>query len=453
MLDGLKPQETVNRLNEFIIGQADAKKSVAIALRNRVRRMALAGDPIQEEIHPKNIVMMGPTGVGKTEIARRLARLVDAPFIKVEATKFTEVGYVGRDVESMIRDLTGNAIKMVRLKHEEMHREKAAKKVEERILDILVGGGDVDEEGVIHPPSADQAEVDIREMFRKKLHAGALEDREIEIKTATSSQPSMQIMAIPGMEEMENQMQNILGDIMPKKKASRKIPISEARKILLEEEVEFLLDMEKIKIEAIESVEQNGIVFIDEIDKVSSRGGPRGGGGPDVSREGVQRDILPLVEGSTVNTRYGTVRTDHILFIAAGAFHMSSVSDLIPELQGRFPIRVELKALTEEDYYQILLSPKNALTKQYQALLSTEAVALKFEKSGLKEIAKIAYETNTRSENIGARRLYAIMEKLLEEVSFHSEKYIDQEVVINDQYVSNQLKEIITNEDLSRYVL
>jgi len=445
MLVGLTPKETVQKLDEFIIGQDEAKKSVAIALRNRVRRKSLVNDPIQEEIHPKNIIMMGPTGVGKTEIARRLAKLVDAPFIKVEATKYTEVGYVGRDVESMIRDLVNIAIKMVKLNHEERVREKARSRAEERILEILLSGADKPAEAV-----HSKDDEDIREIFRKKLHAGNLEDKEIEIKSTSSSQPMMQIMAIPGMEDMENQMQSVLGDLMPKKKSSKKMSVKDARKILMEEEVEHLLDMEKIKTEAIDSVEQNGIVFIDEIDKISARGGK---GSPDVSREGVQRDILPIIEGSTVNTRYGSVKTDHILFIAAGAFHMTSVSDLIPELQGRFPIRVELNSLTEEDYFSILHNPKNALTKQYQALLSTEDIALKFEKTGLREIAKIATIMNSRSENIGARRLHTVMEKLLEDVSFNADKYVSQEVVIDDEYVRKQLDGVMKNEDLSRHIL
>lgn len=446
-LEGLTPAQTVEALNEFIIGQDEAKKAVAIALRNRVRRRALREDPIQEEIHPKNIVMMGPTGVGKTEIARRLARLVDAPFIKVEATKYTEVGYVGRDVESMIRDLVTEGMKMVKARHEETVKEKAAKKVEDRILDILVNGSDKNGR---QPPKVDE-DKEVREMFRKKLHAGSLEDREIEVNSSVSSQPSMQIMAVPGMEELENQMQNLLGDMMPKKRASKKMNIKDARKQLLEEEVEQLLDMEKIKQEAIDSTEQNGIIFIDEIDKISSRQSKTSGG--DVSREGVQRDILPLVEGSTVNTRYGTVKTDHILFIAAGAFHLSSISDMIPELQGRFPIRVELNSLNQDDYFEILHNPKNALTKQYQALMSTEGVALNFEKSGLLEIARIAYEANTKAENIGARRLHTIMEKLLEEVSFYSEKYTNKEVIVDEEYVKKQLSGIVASEDLSKYVL
>ena len=444
MIKGLKPSDTVQKLDEFIIGQDDAKKAVAVALRNRLRRMALVDDPIHDEIHPKNIIMIGPTGVGKTEIARRLANLVDAPFIKVEATKYTEVGYVGRDVESMIRDLVNEALKMQRIQDEEQVKEKAEKKVEERILDILVSGSD--------ETPVNEEDVDIREMLRKKLENGTLEDREIEIKSVPTQQPTMQVMAMPGMEDLENQMQSLLGDMMPKKKSNKKVSIKDARKILLEEEVEELLDHEKIKLEAIENVEQNGIVFIDEIDKISSRES-RGGGSGEVSREGVQRDILPLVEGGTVYTRQGNIKTDHILFIAAGAFHVSSVTDLIPELQGRFPIRVQLKALTQDDYYEILHSTKNALTKQYLALMSTEDIALKFEKSGMKEIARIAFETNTKSENIGARRLHTIMEKLLEEVSYDSDKYKNKEIVIDKDYVRGQLEEIIANEDLSKYVL
>jgi len=443
MLHGLKPSETVARLNEFIIGQDEAKKAVAIALRNRLRRMALVDDPIQDEILPKNIIMIGPTGVGKTEIARRLANLVDAPFVKVEATKYTEVGYVGRDVESIVRDLVNEALKMQKKIYEESVHEKAKEKVEERILDILVSGSDA--------TPVNEEDVDIREMLRKKLKAGSLEDREIEIKSAPAQQPMMQVMAMPGMEDIENQMQNLLGDMMPKKKSNKKVHIKDARNILLEEEIEELLDHEKIKLEALENVEQNGIVFIDEIDKISSRESRAGSG--EVSREGVQRDILPLVEGSTVYTRQGTIKTDHILFIAAGAFHVSSVTDLIPELQGRFPIRVQLDALTQDDYFEILHSTKNALTKQYQALMSTEDIALKFEKSGMKEIARIAFETNTKSENIGARRLHTVMEKLLEEASYDSEKYKNQEIVVDKEYVRGQLEEIIANEDLSKYVL
>ncbi|MCB1146147.1 MAG: ATP-dependent protease ATPase subunit HslU, partial [Leptospiraceae bacterium] len=437
--------EIVAKLDEFIIGQKDAKKAVAIALRNRSRRQSLGEDPLREEIHPKNIILIGPTGVGKTEIARRLAKLANAPFIKVEATKFTEVGYVGRDVESMVRDLAMIGMKMVRERHEEKNLEAAEKKVEERILDILVSGADSTEKSV------DDDEAMVRDIFRKKLKAGSLEDREIEIRAqATSSGPVMQVMAMPGMEEIENQMQNMLGDIFPKKKESRKLAIKDARKLLLSEELENLLDMEKIKAEAVDLAEQNGIIFIDEIDKIASRGSK---GSPDVSREGVQRDILPLVEGSTVNTRIGQIKTDHILFIAAGAFHISAVSDLIPELQGRFPIRVELTALALEDYVEILQNPRNALSKQYQALLSTEGVSLAFTESGFEAIAEIALDMNMRQENIGARRLHTIMEKMLEDVSFRAQDFKDNEVTIDAAFVKEQLGKIISDSNLSRFIL
>ncbi|MCB1200372.1 MAG: ATP-dependent protease ATPase subunit HslU [Leptospiraceae bacterium] len=445
MVNGLTPAEIVAKLDEFIIGQKDAKKAVAIALRNRSRRQSLGEDPLREEIHPKNIILIGPTGVGKTEIARRLAKLANAPFIKVEATKFTEVGYVGRDVESMVRDLAMIAMKMVRERHEEKNLEAAEKKVEERILDILVSGADSTEKSV------DDDEAMVRDIFRKKLKAGSLEDREIEIRAqATSSGPVMQVMAMPGMEEIENQMQNMLGDIFPKKKESRKLAIKDARKLLLSEELENLLDMEKIKAEAVDLAEQNGIIFIDEIDKIASRGSK---GSPDVSREGVQRDILPLVEGSTVNTRIGQIKTDHILFIAAGAFHISAVSDLIPELQGRFPIRVELTALALEDYVEILQNPRNALSKQYQALLSTEGVSLAFTESGFEAIAEIALDMNMRQENIGARRLHTIMEKMLEDVSFRAQDFKDNEVTIDAAFVKEQLGKIISDSNLSRFIL
>lgn len=445
MVKGLTPKKTVEKLDEFIVGQLEAKRAVAIALRNRERRHALESDPIKEEIHPKNIILMGPTGVGKTEIARRLARLADAPFIKVEATKYTEVGYVGRDVESMVRDLGMIAMKMVRERHEEEKKEIAQKKTEERILDILVSGGQSGGN------TEDEDEAMVRDIFRKKLVNGQLEDREIEIKAPSSgSGPIMQVMAVPGMEEIENQMQNMLGDIFPKKKEARKLPIKDARKLMLAEEIENLLDMEKIKSQAVELTEQSGIVFIDEIDKIASRSSK---GSPDISREGVQRDILPLIEGSTVSTRIGHIKTDHILFIAAGAFHIASVSDLIPELQGRFPIRVELSSLTEEDYIEILQNPRNALSKQYQALLSTEGVALSFTSDGFEEIARIAVEMNTRQENIGARRLHTIMEKLLEEISFSAQEYIGKDVIVNKEFVQTGLSKVVKDQNLSKFIL
>ncbi|MBV6494187.1 MAG: ATP-dependent protease ATPase subunit HslU [Turneriella sp.] len=455
MLSSFKPVEIVHHLDEFIVGQKDAKKAVAIALRNRERRLALGEHPLREEIHPKNIIMIGPTGVGKTEIARRLAKLSNAPFIKVEATKFTEVGYVGRDVESMVRDLLMLAIKMVRAESEEHAKAEAERRTEERLLDLLVSGkSETQSIDTTNPAVAtvDEDEKIARDIFRKKLKAGQLEDREVELKMPQQAGPqvAVQMMAIPGMEELENQMQNVLGDIFPKKKERKKMTIKEARKALYQEELDALIDMEKIKDEAIKRTENSGIIFIDEIDKIASRGSK---GSPDISREGVQRDILPLVEGSTVNTRHGSVKTDHILFIAAGAFHISSVTDLIPELQGRFPIRVELKPLLKEDYISILKTPKNALSKQYQALLSTENVNVVFEASGYEAIAEIAYEMNSRNENIGARRLHTILEKLFERVSFTPEEFAMSDVVVDREFVEKEFTEIVKNQDLSKFIL
>ncbi len=455
MLSEYKPTEIVRHLDGFIIGQADAKRAVAIALRNRERRLALGEHPLRDEIHPKNIIMIGPTGVGKTEIARRLAKMANAPFIKVEATKYTEVGYVGRDVESMIRDLLMTAMKIVRQEYEEKNKDEAEKRTEERLLDLLLSG-----KSAVETPKPDSTtvtttdddEIIARDIFRKKLRAGKLEDREVELRTSQAPGPqvSVQMMAIPGMEEIENQMQNMLGDIFPKKRENRKVSITQARKLIHQEELEQLIDQEKLKEEAIKRTETTGIVFIDEIDKIASRGGK---GSPDVSREGVQRDILPLVEGSTVNTRHGSVKTDHILFIAAGAFHIASVTDLIPELQGRFPIRVELKPLNREDYVSILQTPKNALAKQYQALLSTENVSIRFESSGFEAIAEIAYEMNSRNENIGARRLHTILEKLFEKPSFEPEKYAETDLVVDRDFVNHELSDIVKNQDLSRFIL
>jgi len=454
MLSQWKPAEIVRHLDEFIIGQADAKRAVAIALRNRERRLSLGEHPLREEIHPKNIIMIGPTGVGKTEIARRLAKMANAPFIKVEATKYTEVGYVGRDVESMIRDLVMTAVKIVRAEYEERCKAEAEKRTEERLLDLLIPGKPANEatETSTVAPGSDDDEKIARDIFRKKLRAGQLEDREVELKLPQQAGPqvAVQMMAIPGMEELENQMQNMLGDIFPKKKERRKVTIAQARKAIYQEELEQLIDFEKIKDEAVQRTENTGIVFIDEIDKIASRGSK---GSPDVSREGVQRDILPLVEGSTVNTKHGPVKTDHILFIAAGAFHISSVTDLIPELQGRFPIRVELKPLLKEDYVKILKDPKNALAKQYQALLSTENVNIAFEASGFEAIAEIAYEMNSRNENIGARRLHTILEKLFEKLSYEPEKFSANDVIVNRAFVENELSEIVKNQDLSKFIL
>lgn len=455
MLSDRSPADIVRYLDEFIIGQTDAKKAVAIALRNRERRLSLGEHPLREEIHPKNIIMIGPTGVGKTEIARRLARLANAPFIKVEATKYTEVGYVGRDVESMIRDLLLSAIKIVRGEFDLRFKAEADKRTEERLLDLMLPGksaetapGRADGDG---HSAGDEDEKIARDIFRRKLRAGQLDEREVELKLANPQpQVAVQMMAVPGMEELENQMQNMLGDIFPKKKEKRKITVGQARKLIYQEELDELIDFEKIKDEAISRTENTGIVFIDEIDKIASRGSK---GSPDVSREGVQRDILPLVEGSTVNTRHGSVKTDHILFIAAGAFHIASVTDLIPELQGRFPIRVELKPLVKDDYISILKTPKNALAKQYQALLSTENVNVHFEDSGYEAIAEIAYEMNARNENIGARRLHTILERLFERVSFEPEKFSGSDVVINRTFVEQELSEIVKNQDLSRFIL
>ncbi len=455
MLSHWKPAEIVRHLDQFIIGQAEAKKAVSIALRNRERRLSLGEHPLREEIHPKNIIMIGPTGVGKTEIARRLAKMANAPFIKVEATKYTEVGYVGRDVESMIRDLVMIAFKIVRAEFEETCKAEAEKRTEERLLDLPIPGKpvpvDLTSTGAT-PATTDEDEQIARDIFRKKLRAGQLEDREVELKMPQQAGPqvAVQMMAIPGMEEIENQMQNMLGDIFPKKKERRKITIAQARKALYQEELEQLIDVEKIKEEAINRTENTGIVFIDEIDKIASRGSK---GSPDVSREGVQRDILPLVEGSTVNTKHGPVKTDHVLFIAAGAFHIASVTDLIPELQGRFPIRVELKPLVKEDYVSILKTPKNALAKQYQALLSTENVNIVFETSGFEAIAEIAYEMNSRNENIGARRLHTILEKLFEKLSYEPEKFAGNDVVVDRKFVEHELSEIVKNQDLSKFIL
>ncbi|HNL09363.1 MAG TPA: ATP-dependent protease ATPase subunit HslU [Turneriella sp.] len=455
MLSDRKPADIVRYLDEFIIGQTEAKKAVAVALRNRERRLSLGEHPLREEIHPKNIIMIGPTGVGKTEIARRLARLANAPFIKVEATKYTEVGYVGRDVESMIRDLLMSAIKIVRSEHEERYKSEAEKRTEERLLDLMLSGKSettaVGFQSAESSSTADEDEKIARDIFRKKLRAGQLEEREVELKLSQQPpQVAVQMMAVPGMEELENQMQNILGDIFPKKKEKRKITVGQARKLIYQEELDGLIDFEKIKEEAISRTENTGIVFIDEIDKIASRGSK---GSPDVSREGVQRDLLPLVEGSTVNTRHGSVKTDHILFIAAGAFHIASVTDLIPELQGRFPIRVELKPLVKEDYISILKTPKNALAKQYQALLSTENVNVVFESSGYEAIAEIAFEMNARNENIGARRLHTILERLFERVSFEPEKFTGGDVIVNRAFVEQELSEIVKNQDLSRFIL
>ena len=441
----LNPKQIVTELNKHIVGQDEAKRAVAIALRNRWRRLQL-DEEMRNEITPKNILMIGPTGVGKTEISRRLARLANAPFVKVEATKFTEVGYVGKEVDTIIRDLADVAVKQAREYAMEHVREQAQQAAEERILDALlpaprqVGFDTIDE------PRPDSS---TRDKFREKLRNGDLEDREIEIEVSGLAL-GVEIMAPPGMEEMTNQLQGMFQNLSSQKKSSKRLKVSDARQLLQDEEAAKLINEEETKLHALENVEQNGIVFIDEIDKVAKRGES---GGPDVSREGVQRDLLPLVEGCSVNTKYGMVKTDHILFIASGAFHLSKPSDLIPELQGRLPIRVELDALRAEDFVRILTEPDASLTEQYSALLSTENVDLEFTEDGVKRIAEIASQVNEKTENIGARRLHTIMERLLEDVSFEATDMSHAHVSIDAAFVDRQLDELAKDEDLSQYIL
>ncbi len=445
-MNELTPREIVHELDKHIIGQSDAKRAVAIALRNRWRRMQVS-DALRYEITPKNILMIGPTGVGKTEIARRLARLANAPFIKVEATKFTEVGYVGRDVESIVRDLADIAIKQLREEAVEQVKGRAEDAAEERVLDALlppVRGSGFDTE------SEPQEESSTRQKFRKKLREGDLDEREIEIEVASPSL-GVEIMGPPGMEEMTSQLQNIFQSMGGKPPKPKKMRVREALKLLLEEESHKMIDEEEIKSRAIERVEQNGIVFLDEIDKVAQRSEGRSGG--EVSREGVQRDLLPLVEGSTVSTKYGMIKTDHILFIASGAFHLSKPSDLIPELQGRLPIRVELEALSVEDFTKILSEPDASLTEQYTALMATDGVNLRFEEDGIHRIAEFSWQINENTENIGARRLHTVMERLLEEISFEAADRNGEEVVVDAAYVDRHLSELAEDEDLSRYIL
>ena len=440
----LTPQEIVHELDKHIVGQGKAKKAVAIALRNRWRR-AQVDEPLRQEITPKNILMIGPTGVGKTEIARRLSRLANAPFIKIEATKFTEVGYVGRDVETIIRDLAEIAIKTGREQAMKDVRARADGAAEERILDALLPPA----RGNFFNDTQAADENATRQKFRKKLREGELDDKEIEIEV---SGPSMQaeIFAPPGMEDLTSQIQGMFQTMGNGRKKSRKLKISEARKLLIEEEAGKLVNDDEVKLEAIQNVEQNGIVFLDEIDKITSRSDAQGA---EVSRQGVQRDLLPLVEGTTVSTKYGMIRTDHILFIASGAFHLAKPSDLIPELQGRFPIRVELDSLSVSDFERILTQTDACLTMQYQALLATEGVTLEFLPDGIKRLAEVAWSVNERTENIGARRLYTVMERLLEEVSFTASNNGAQTIHIDAEYVDGRLTELARNEDLSRYVL
>lgn len=442
----MTPKEIVNELDKHIVGQAGAKRAVAIALRNRWRRMQLSGD-LREEIMPKNILMIGPTGVGKTEIARRVAKLADAPFIKVEATKFTEVGYVGRDVESIIRDLADMAIKMLREKEIAKVRSIAEEVVEEKILDALLPPPRASFAGEPQEPVKDDSAT--RQLFRKKLREGELDDKEIEIEVSAAP-IGVEIMAPPGMEEMTNQLQSMFQNLSSDRKKMRKVKIAAARKILREEEATKLIDDEDLKVRALESVEQHGIVFLDEVDKIAKRSEQSGA---DVSREGVQRDLLPLIEGSTVSTKYGMVRTDHILFVASGAFHYAKPSDLIPELQGRLPIRVELKALSTEDFVRILTEPTASLTEQYIALLSTEGVSINFEESGVQRIAEVAWYVNERTENIGARRLHTVLERLLEEISYEASERTGEMLHITADYVDKHLRHLIKDEDLSRYIL
>lgn len=455
------PREIVAELNKYIVGQDEAKRSVAIALRNRWRSRQLS-DSMREEVIPKNILMIGSTGVGKTEIARRLAKLVKAPFIKVEATKFTEVGYVGRDVESIIRDLAETAVRMVRQQRIDAVQDRAAKLAEERILDVFVPeqkksqnplgrlfGGEAEEE-----KSEEAAEPKYqagREWVRKRLDKGELENETIEIDVEESGKPMVGMFAGSSLEGMGDNIQDMIGNLMPKRHKKRKVTVAQARKIFTQQEADKLIDMEAVADEAIKVAEHSGIVFLDEIDKVAVKG--NSSGSADVSREGVQRDILPIVEGSTVMTKYGPLKTDHVLFIAAGAFYMSKPSDLIPELQGRFPIRVELKSLRKEDFEKILTEPQNALLKQYEALLATEGVKIEFKPDAISRLAKLACDVNEQAEDIGARRLHTLLEKLLEEISFTAPELTDKNVTIDAAYVDKQLADIVVNRDLSQFIL
>ena len=453
----LIPPEIVKELDKYIVGQNDAKRSVAIALRNRWRRQQVP-EHLRDEIAPKNIIMIGPTGVGKTEIARRLASLANSPFLKVEASKFTEVGYVGRDVESMVRDLCELSVNMVRGEEQQQVMARAAEIAEEKILDILLPGEREQEypveAGFNTAAQTDQPEAKTasgtREKLRRLLRQGRFDQRYVDLEVSDRSHPMIEIFSSAGLEEMDINLREMLGNVMPRRTKRRKVKVPEALEILTQEEAQRLIDMDKVIKLAIERVEHSGIIFLDEIDKIASRESTRG---PDVSREGVQRDLLPIVEGSTVNTKYGMVRTDHILFIASGAFHASKPSDLIPELQGRFPIRVELDPLGKQEFVRILKEPENALTIQYEALMDTEGIELVFQEDAIEEVAQIAHDVNSRTENIGARRLHTVMERLLDDVSFNAHELKGQQILITRKYVQEKLQEIVKDEDLSRYIL